>query len=132
MDPRRADGPIQAGSDQSCHDEPQGEGHGVHRTHRMPGSIGACSFPGRVFKGQRMAGQMGNQQVTTLNLEVVGSDAERNMLLIKGSVPGPNGGLVSVRSAVKAAAADIRAGRITISDIYEGAEFAPKDARCEV
>ncbi len=79
-----------------------GEGHGVHRTHRMPGSIGACSFPGRVFKGQRMAGHMGHEQVTTLNLEVVDSDAERNMLLVKGSVPGPNGGVVSVRNAVKA------------------------------
>jgi len=81
-----------------------GEGHGVHRTHRMPGSIGACSFPGRVFKGQRMAGHMGHEQVTTLNLEVVDADAERNVLLIKGSVPGPNGGVVSVRSAVKATA----------------------------
>lgn len=81
-----------------------GEGHGVHRTHRMPGSIGACSFPGRVFKGQRMAGHMGHEQVTTLNLEVVDSDVERNVLLIKGSVPGPNGGVVSVRNAVKATA----------------------------
>ena len=81
-----------------------GEGHGVHRTHRMPGSIGACSFPGRVFKGQRMAGHMGHQQVTTLNLEVVDADTERNMLLVKGSVPGPNGGVVSVRNAVKSAA----------------------------
>ena len=77
--------------------------HGTHKTHRMPGSVGACSFPGRVFKGQRMAGRMGNHQVTTLNLEVVDSDTERNMLLIKGSVPGPNGGVVSVRNAVKAA-----------------------------
>ena len=75
----------------------------MHRTHRMPGSIGACSFPGRVFKGQRMAGHMGHEQVTTLNLEVVDADAERNVLLIKGSVPGPNGGVVSVRNAVKAA-----------------------------
>jgi len=87
-----------------------GEGHGVHRTHRMPGSIGACSFPGRVFKGQRMAGHMGHQQVTTLNLEVVDSDTERNMLLIKGSVPGPNGGVVSVRNAVKAGAASTGKG----------------------
>ncbi len=79
-----------------------GEGHGVHRSHRMPGSIGACSFPGRVFKGKKMAGHMGHEQVTTLNLEVVDSDAERNVLLIKGSVPGPNGGVVSVRNAVKA------------------------------
>ena len=81
-----------------------GASHGVHRTHRMPGSVGQCSFPGRVFKGQRMAGHMGHEQVTTLNLEVVDSDVERNLLLIKGSVPGPNGGVVSVRNAVKAAA----------------------------
>ncbi len=85
-----------------------GEGHGVHRTHRMPGSIGACSFPGRVFKGQRMAGHMGHEQVTTLNLEVVDSDAERNVLLIKGSIPGPNGGVVSVRSAVKSPAGTVK------------------------
>ena len=78
-----------------------GEGHGVHRTHRMPGSIGACSFPGRVFRGQRMAGRMGHDQVTTLNLEVVESDAERNVLLVKGAVPGPAGGVVIVRNATK-------------------------------
>ena len=68
-----------------------------------PGSVGSCSFPGRVFKGVRMSGHMGHEQVTTLNLEVVEADVERNVLLIKGSVPGPNGGLVSVRNAVKAA-----------------------------
>jgi large subunit ribosomal protein L3 len=79
----------------------QGASHGNHKNHRTPGSVGACSFPGRVFKGQRMAGRMGHDRVTTLNLEVVDADAERNLLLIKGSVPGPNGGLVSVRSAVK-------------------------------
>ena len=82
----------------------QGASHGNHKNHRTPGSVGACSFPGRVFKGQRMAGHMGHEQVTTLNLEVVDADAERNVLLIKGSVPGPNGGLVSIRNAVKAAA----------------------------
>jgi large subunit ribosomal protein L3 len=81
----------------------QGASHGNHKNHRTPGSVGACSFPGRVFKGQRMAGRMGHDRVTTLNLEVVDADAERNLLLIKGSVPGPNGGLVSVRSAVKSA-----------------------------
>ena len=81
----------------------QGASHGNQKNHRTPGSVGACSFPGRVFKGQRMPGHMGNQQVTTLNLEVVSADAERNLLLIKGSVPGPNGGVVSVRNAVKAA-----------------------------
>jgi large subunit ribosomal protein L3 len=79
----------------------QGAAHGNHKHHRAPGSIGSCSFPGRVFKGLRMAGHMGHEQVTTLNLEVVESDAERNVLLIKGSVPGPNGGLISVRNAVK-------------------------------
>jgi large subunit ribosomal protein L3 len=82
----------------------QGASHGNHKSHRTPGAVGACSFPGRIFRGQRMPGHMGHERVTTLNLEVVESDVERNLLLIKGSVPGPNGGLVSVRSAVKATA----------------------------
>ena len=80
----------------------QGASHGNHKHHRAPGSIGSCSFPGRVFKGLKMAGHMGNEQVTTLNLEVVQADAERGLLLVKGSVPGPNGGVVIVRNAVKA------------------------------
>ena len=80
----------------------QGASHGNHKHHRAPGSIGSCSFPGRVFKGLRMAGHMGNEQVTTLNLEVVQADPERGILLVKGSVPGPNGGVVIVRNAVKA------------------------------
>ena len=80
----------------------QGASHGNHKHHRAPGSIGSCSFPGRVFKGLRMAGHMGNEQVTTLNLEVVSADPERGLLLIKCSVPGPNGGVVIVRNAVKA------------------------------
>jgi large subunit ribosomal protein L3 len=75
--------------------------HGVKGKHRSPGSIGACATPSRVFKGKRMAGQFGNQRVTMLNLEVVQSDPERHLLLVKGAVPGPNGGLVMVRSAVK-------------------------------
>ncbi len=79
----------------------QGASHGNHKHHRAPGSIGACAFPARVFKGVRMAGHMGHEQVTTLNLEVVSADAERNLLLVKGSVPGPNGGVVIVRNAVK-------------------------------
>ena len=79
----------------------QGASHGNQKSHRKPGAIGSCSFPGRVFKGVRMAGHMGNEQVTTLNLEVVESDPERNLLLVKGSVPGPNGGVVVVRNAVK-------------------------------
>ena len=79
----------------------QGASHGNHKHHRAPGSIGSCSFPGRVFKGLRMAGHMGHEQVTTLNLEVVDADVERGLLLVKGSVPGPNGGVVIVRNAVK-------------------------------
>ena len=79
----------------------QGASHGNHKHHRAPGSIGSCSFPGRVFKGLRMAGHLGHQQTTTLNLEVVQADAERGLLLVKGSVPGPNGGVVIVRNAVK-------------------------------
>jgi large subunit ribosomal protein L3 len=79
----------------------QGASHGNHKKHRAPGAIGACATPARVFKGIRMAGQYGNTRVTTLNLEVVEGDAERNLLLIKGAVPGPAGGLVFIRNAVK-------------------------------
>jgi large subunit ribosomal protein L3 len=79
----------------------QGASHGNHKHHRAPGSIGSASYPGRVFKGIKMAGHMGHEQVTTLNLEVVQADLERNLLLVKGSVPGPNGGVVIVRNAVK-------------------------------
>jgi large subunit ribosomal protein L3 len=79
----------------------QGASHGNHKKHRSPGSVGACATPARVFKGTRMAGQYGNQRVTTLNLEVVEGDAERGLLLVKGAIPGPNGGLVFVRNAVK-------------------------------
>lgn len=82
----------------------QGASHGNHKSHRAPGAIGSCAYPGRVFKGVRMAGRMGGQQVTTLNLEVVESDVERNVLLVKGSVPGPNGGTVIVRNTVNATA----------------------------
>jgi large subunit ribosomal protein L3 len=79
----------------------QGASHGNHKHHRAPGSIGACATPARVFKGTRMAGQYGSARVTTLNLEVVKADAERNLLLIKGAVPGPRGGMVVVRDAIK-------------------------------
>jgi large subunit ribosomal protein L3 len=75
--------------------------HGTQRKHRSPGSIGACATPARVFKGTRMAGQMGHTRVTTLNLKVIKADAERNLLLVRGAVPGPRGGLVMVRSAVR-------------------------------
>jgi large subunit ribosomal protein L3 len=82
-----------------------GSGHGVHRKHRSPGSIGGCSTPGRVFKGMRMAGRMGNSQVTTQNLQIHAVDADKNLLLIKGAVPGPKGGLLVVKSAVKSSKA---------------------------
>jgi large subunit ribosomal protein L3 len=79
----------------------QGGAHGNHKKHRAPGAIGACATPARVFKGMRMAGQHGDTRVTTLNLEVVEGDAERGLLLVKGAVPGPTGGLVFVRNAIK-------------------------------
>lgn len=75
--------------------------HGAHKVHRAPGSVGACATPARVFPGTRMAGRMGNRRVTTLNLELAGVDTERNLLLIKGSVPGPNGAMITIRNAVK-------------------------------
>jgi len=78
-----------------------GAGHGAHKVHRAPGAIGACATPSRVFKGTKMAGRVGHQRVTTLNLQVVQADAERDLLLIKGAVPGPRGGLVLIRDAVK-------------------------------
>jgi large subunit ribosomal protein L3 len=78
-----------------------GAGHGVQRKHRSPGSIGACATPARVFKGLRMAGRHGGVKTTTLNLQVHSVDSEKGMLLIKGAVPGPAGGLVFVRTAAK-------------------------------
>ena len=88
-----------------------GSSHGVDRKHRMPGSIGACSTPGRVFKGMRMMGRMGNEKVTTQNLTVQAVDLENNLLLIKGSVPGTDGGLVFIRSAAKKALVEtVKAG----------------------
>ena len=82
----------------------QGASHGNHKKHRAPGAIGACATPSRVFKGMRLPGQHGNSRVTTLNLEVVEADADRGLLLIRGSVPGPSGSLVFVRNAVKSPA----------------------------
>jgi large subunit ribosomal protein L3 len=77
--------------------------HGAHRNHRKPGSIGMSSTPGRVFKGKKMAGRMGSDRVTTLNLTLHAVDLEKGLLLIKGAVPGPKGQLVFVRNAVKGA-----------------------------
>ena len=79
----------------------QGGAHGNHKKHRAPGSVGACATPARVFKGTRMAGRMGSERVTTLNLEVVMADPERELILVKGAVPGPRGGMVFIRNAVK-------------------------------
>ncbi|GAA3761835.1 50S ribosomal protein L3 [Salinactinospora qingdaonensis] len=78
-----------------------GASHGTHRKHRSPGAIGGCATPGRVFKGVRMAGRMGNKRTTVQNLLVHSVDAEKGLILVKGAVPGPNGGLVLVRTAVK-------------------------------
>jgi large subunit ribosomal protein L3 len=75
--------------------------HGTKRKHRAPGAIGGCAYPGRVFKGVRMAGRMGGERTTAPNLTLHGVDADRGLLLIKGAVPGPAGSLVLVRTAVK-------------------------------
>jgi large subunit ribosomal protein L3 len=80
----------------------QGAAHGAHKVHRAPGSIGACATPARVFKGKRMPGRMGGDTTTLMNIEVVRVDAERNIVLLAGSVPGPKGSIVVVREAVKA------------------------------
>lgn len=82
-----------------------GGSHGTQRKHRSPGSIGACATPGRVFKGLRMAGRMGNARTTVQNLKVQAVDAEKNLILVKGAIPGANGSLVLIRTAVKKGAA---------------------------
>jgi len=80
-----------------------GASHGAHRNHRKPGSIGACATPGRVFKGVRMAGRMGGERQTTQGLTVHAVDLANGLILIKGAVPGPKGGLVFVRTSAKGA-----------------------------
>jgi large subunit ribosomal protein L3 len=77
--------------------------HGSHKNHRKPGSIGACATPGRVFRGTRMAGRMGGDRQTTQSLTVHSIDVEKGLVLVKGAIPGPKGGLVLVRNAVKGA-----------------------------
>ncbi|HUY64358.1 MAG TPA: 50S ribosomal protein L3 [Acidimicrobiales bacterium] len=91
----------------------QGASHGNHKKHRSPGSIGACATPARVFKGTRMAGRMGGHQVTALNLEIVQADPDRELILVKGAVPGPRGGMVVLRDTVKGpqAGRNAKAGR---------------------
>jgi large subunit ribosomal protein L3 len=80
-----------------------GASHGAHKNHRKPGSIGGCATPGRVFKGMRMAGRMGSDRQTTQNLTIHAIDAVNGLLLIKGAIPGPKGGLVLVRTSAKEA-----------------------------
>ncbi|GGK57995.1 50S ribosomal protein L3 [Nocardia camponoti] len=82
----------------------QGASHGAQAVHRRPGSIGGCATPGRVFKGMRMSGRMGNERVTTQNLSVHKVDAENGLLLVKGAIPGRRGNVVIVKSAVKGGA----------------------------
>lgn len=80
----------------------QGASHGAHKVHRAPGAIGACATPARVFKGKRMPGRMGNERTTIMNLDIVQVDDERNLLMVRGAVPGPKGALILIREAVKA------------------------------
>ena len=80
----------------------QGASHGAHKIHRAPGAIGACATPARVFKGKRMPGRMGGEKTTLMNIDVVQVDAERDLVLLRGSVPGPKGSIVVIREAVKA------------------------------
>ena len=83
-----------------------GASHGVDRKHRMPGSIGNRTTPGRVFKGKRMSGRMGTDRVTTQNLLIHSVDAEKSLILVKGSIPGPKGAVVFIRSAAKMAVSE--------------------------
>lgn len=79
----------------------QGGSHGAHKIHRAPGSIGACATPARVVRGKRMPGRMGGERVTLLNLDVVKIDAARNVVMVRGAVPGPKGSVLVMREAVK-------------------------------
>ncbi len=83
-----------------------GASHGAHKNHRKPGSIGACATPGRVFKGTRMAGRMGSDTITTQNVTVHAVDVDKGLILLKGAVPGPKGGVLILRSAAKRANAE--------------------------
>jgi hypothetical protein len=79
----------------------QGASHGNSKAHRLPGSIGMCEFPGKVWKGKRMAGHLGNQSATVLNQRVVRIDEEKSLLYVLGNTPGPVGGLIKIRDAIK-------------------------------
>lgn len=103
-----------------------GSSHGVEKKHRSPGSIGGCATPGRVFKGVKMAGRMGHERTTTQNLTIHAVDAERGLILVRGAVPGPDGGLVMVRSAAKRPAPEsfsaASAGALTDAAASEGVD----------
>ena len=79
----------------------QGASHGAHKIHRAPGAIGACATPARVFKGKRLPGRMGGDKTTVMNLDVVQIDGDRDLLMIRGAVPGPKGAVLLIREAVK-------------------------------
>ena len=79
----------------------QGASHGTHKVHRAPGAIGACATPARVFKGKKMPGRMGGEKTTVMNLDVVQVDADRNLVMVRGAVPGPKGAVLVIREAVK-------------------------------
>ena len=79
----------------------QGASHGAHKVHRAPGAIGACATPARVFRGKRLPGRAGGEKVTTMNLDVVKVDADRNVVMVRGAVPGPKGAVLVMREAVK-------------------------------
>jgi large subunit ribosomal protein L3 len=100
-----------AGGMKRHHFKGQGAAHGNHKHHRAPGSIGGCATPSRVFRGTRMAGRLGGRQVTALNLELVSSDPERGLMLVRGAVPGARGGVVVLRDSVKVPAGRNGAGR---------------------
>ena len=102
--------------------------HGVSVNHRGSGSTGQCQDPGRVFKGKKMAGQMGSKRVTTQNLEVVGTDDERGLILIKGAVPGSKGGYVLVRDAVKKPLPDGAPFPAAVRGVEPAGESEPGDA----
>ncbi|MCH7485880.1 MAG: 50S ribosomal protein L3, partial [Proteobacteria bacterium] len=117
-----------------------GASHGVSLSHRSQGSTGQCQDPGKVFKGKKMAGQMGNVTVTTQNLEVVGTDPERGLILVKGAVPGSKGGYVRIADAVKKPSPDglpfpcaIRGQEADSSagDTDEAADAAPEESKDE-
>jgi large subunit ribosomal protein L3 len=91
-----------AGSMKRHNFQGQGASHGAHKVHRAPGAIGACATPARVFKGKRLPGRMGGDTVTVMNLDVVQVDGDRNLVMVRGAVPGPKGALLVIREAVKA------------------------------